>query len=218
MQDGEEGKQPKKKRTNRSAAQVSADRMAIARLALKEYTQLEIANMLEISQSTVSRELQKLREDWKAAAVRDISLERGRVVTKIRMVQHEAWNSWQLSLQSQKSTLYEVAGSDAVSRFMDSQGADEGEEVEEGDRAPIGRQKYRQTEKQPTGNPSYLRVLLEAIRDESRLLDLYPKENAPVRDDLKFEDLLGLDFSEMSTDALTAIANGNLEPLEAIAR
>lgn len=218
MQDGEEGKQPKKKRTNRTPAQVAADRSAIARLALKEYTQLEIANMLEISQSTVSRELQKLREDWKAAAVRDVSLERGRVVTKIRMIQHEAWNSWQLSLKSQKSTLYEVAGGDAVSRFLDSQGESESTDGEEGDRISTGRQKYRQTEKQPTGNPTYLRVLLEAIRDESRLLDLYPKENAPVRDDLKFEDLLGLDFSEMSTDALTAIANGNLEPLEAIAR
>ena len=61
---------------NRSKIQRDRDRATVAELRLKGWTQQQIADYLEVDQSTISRDLRVLEQQWKESALRDFDLDR----------------------------------------------------------------------------------------------------------------------------------------------
>ena len=58
----------------RTAIQRERDRSTISELYLRGWTQLKIAEFLELSQSQVSRELSKIKARWQAEATQNYGL------------------------------------------------------------------------------------------------------------------------------------------------
>lgn len=81
----------------RKPAQVERDRRLIATLYLQGKIQPEIAYELKISQSTVSREIKLLVEDWKKERVYDINEAKAKELAKIDVLELEYWDAWSRS-------------------------------------------------------------------------------------------------------------------------
>lgn len=88
---------PKKQVKPRSPAEEEADRRNISRLYLKGLYQVEIAKELGISQSTVSRDIQYLIDEWKKERVYDINEAKARELAKIDNLELEYWDAWRRS-------------------------------------------------------------------------------------------------------------------------
>lgn len=83
------------------------DRQAIAGLRLREYSQLEIADALGLSLSTVKRELRHLHQEWQAEAQADTNETLSAELKRLEAVSREAWKGWELSLKEQTTTTEE---------------------------------------------------------------------------------------------------------------
>jgi DUF1680 family protein len=72
----------------------AADMAEMARLRLFGYQQTEIAAKLGLNQATVSRDLAKIAERWKAQAVTDLDAVRARELAKLDALEVEAYEAW----------------------------------------------------------------------------------------------------------------------------
>ncbi len=143
----------------RSAVQRKRDRATIAQMALKGRSQLEIADFLELSQGQVSRELKKIKAEWQAASTHDHALQRGRVLAKLELTEREFWEAWQASREQKESALVEQL---AIATGNS------------GDGTGNTRTKNQKRTEDQHGNPAYLRGVLDAIKEQAKLLNLYP--------------------------------------------
>lgn len=141
----------------RSSIQRQRDRTTIAELYLKGWSQVRIAEYLELNQSNISRELKKIKSIWKAEAVRDYDLHVAEELRRLSMVESEYWEGWQRSQTAKEQTLQEKLTEVAV-------GAD----------SKVKAQKRTESR---VGDPRFLEGLLKCVEQRAKLLDLYPKEN-----------------------------------------
>lgn len=99
---------------DRKPSQIERDRRVIARMYLKGRVQAEIAAELKINQSTVSRELKLLVEEWKVERVYDINEWKARELAKIDSLELEYWQAWERSqtdaLVRSKKVVQDVGG------------------------------------------------------------------------------------------------------------
>lgn len=79
---------------------LAARRRQVGRLALAGKTQMEISDELNISQSTISRDLKFLESEWIKYAVVDIDTARAIEVAKVDALEIEYWEGWKRSLQT----------------------------------------------------------------------------------------------------------------------
>jgi citrate synthase len=127
-------------------------------MALKGYSQMEIADYLELCQSQISRELKQIKDDWRSCAVRDHELERGRTLSKLELVEREFWEAWRSSREQKKSAL--------VEHLAVATGA--------GDSSSNTRTKKQKRTEDSHGNPAYLRGVLDCVKEAAKILELYP--------------------------------------------
>lgn len=135
----------------RSKIQRDNDRSTIARLILQGWSQTQVAQFMELSQPQISKELKLIREQWRHSAVRDHDLEKGRILNKLQLLQHELWGAWDSSKGKQETSLVEKLESTTGTRTK--------------------QQKRIEPE---SGNPSYLRAVLDCVKEEAKILDMYP--------------------------------------------
>lgn len=121
---------------------------------------MEIADYLEISQGQISKELKRIKEDWRTQAVRDQALAQGRALAKLELVEREFWDAWQASRSVKESALVEQ-----LALATDS-GAHSGN-------TRTKRQKRTQDQ---NGDPAFLRGVLDCIKEQAKVLDLYPAD------------------------------------------
>ena len=69
--------------------------MAKAQMAIAR--ELSKARGYKISQPTISKELNKLREMWRQSAVTEIEIGQAKQLAKIDAVEVEAWSAWERS-------------------------------------------------------------------------------------------------------------------------
>lgn len=81
----------------RDPAQLSRDRRRIAEMYLRGAIQADIAKELDIDQSTVSRDLRALQDEWLASALVDINEAKARELARIDELERTYWAGWERS-------------------------------------------------------------------------------------------------------------------------
>lgn len=143
----------------RSPIQREADRVTISRMSLQGKTLQEIANFLELDRSMIGRELKAIRSEWKASSLRDFDESRGQKIAELELIKSELWQSWQESKQQKESTLKEQIAS-----------------LEGGTEEADKRVKIATRQQTATGDAAYLSGILACVKEEAKLLGLYPAE------------------------------------------
>jgi len=129
-------------------------RQQVTELSLQGWSQTSIAAHLEIAQSTVSEDLQHVRKAWQASAVNMIDEIRSRELTKIDLVEREAWAAW---FRSQKPAQSAVVTGDGTGK------------------------QTRKSMKNQTGDPRFLDQINKCIAQRRALigLDMVPAAAPP---------------------------------------
>jgi len=83
----------------RKTAQVARDRRAIAERYLKGMLQVDIAEEVGVSQSTVSRDLLALHKGWLEDASRTFAEAKAKELAKIDELEREYWRAWRASCE-----------------------------------------------------------------------------------------------------------------------
>jgi hypothetical protein len=86
----------------RSTAQLMRDRKKIAELYLKGWLQVDIAEAVGVDQSTVSRDIMALIEEWKADAKSDIDAFIAHELARISLLEDTYWQAWQRSTENKE--------------------------------------------------------------------------------------------------------------------
>lgn len=146
----------------RSKIQRERDRLTIAELYLKGWSQQRIADLLELDKSNICRELKKIKEQWKSQAIEDHNLYVQQELRRLAMLEAEYWAGWETSQQSKEISLNErlATGRDEVGQVL-------------------GRVKQATRTEQKVGDATFLNGVLSCVKERARLLDLYPKEVKP---------------------------------------
>lgn len=83
-------------------------RTKVAALALRGITnQFDICERLGMDRSqnsTISRDLKAIREEWKQSAVRDFDEAKGKELARLDAVEREAWEAWERSKVQRETT------------------------------------------------------------------------------------------------------------------
>lgn len=147
----------------RSKNQRESDREAIAKLALQGWTQPAIARYLEINQSTVCRDLEAIRQQWRESALQDFDQLRGQQLSELELVKAELWAAWEQSKQDQQTSVKEQVNS-----------PDSGSQGK-----AIARIKASVRTVTKPGDVAYLSGVLASVKEINKLLGLYPEESKP---------------------------------------
>jgi hypothetical protein len=85
-------------------------RVEVAARFLRGEPQARIAERLNVSVSTIKRDLQAIRKEWLAARVRDYALAQETELRKLDYLESEAWEAWQRSQQPIETSKISGAG------------------------------------------------------------------------------------------------------------
>ena len=121
----------------------------IARRYLMGEFQSAIAADLQISQPTVSNDLQEIRSRWLASSVRDFDAAKSIELAKIDLVEAEFWQQWEKSKELKRT------------RKQEDGLTERGEII-----------KTTVVEEQRCGNPAYLNGVMSCIDRRCKLLGL----------------------------------------------
>ena len=166
---------------DRKPSQIERDRRVIARMYLKGRVQAEIAAELKINQSTVSRELKLLVEEWKVERVYDISEWKQRELAKIDSLELEYWLAWE---RSQKDAL--VRSKKAIQEAGNTK-----------------QEAFERTEVM-VGDPRFLNGVQWCIDKRCAIIGV----EAPKRIAADPQTNINIDWDELTPDQIVRIRNG----------
>lgn len=162
----------------RNKVQRQLDRESVARLTLQGWLQSDIAQYLEIDQSTISRDLKAIQQQWKESAIRDFDLDRQQELQRLALIEKELWQAWAKSqLPKEGSAIHSTSGDERLRIATKSE--------------------------QRVGDVNFLAGILKVIDIRARLLGLsLPQQGTSLHEDRS------IDFSGLSISELRAIAAG----------
>ena len=135
------------KRANSEAK--SLERQAkVAEFYLQGWSQLKIAAEVGSAQSTISRDLKAIREEWRKSRIRDFEEAIAIQLEKIDLTEREAWSAWERSQQDAVSKKNMMTGGECPTEWE--------QEVRTG--------QY--------GDPRFLKIALECVERRCKLLGL----------------------------------------------
>jgi predicted transcriptional regulator len=109
----------------RHPTQVERDRREISRMYLSGITQAVIADRLGIDQSTVSRDLKILQQEWQVARINDIDERKRQELAKIDNLELEYWDAWRRSQNDKETVIARVkAGEKETTERREGQAGD----------------------------------------------------------------------------------------------
>lgn len=146
-----------KTRTRKLA--IAQRRQQVAKLYLQGKGQTEIAHELNLTQATISRDLEHVQTAWRESSIRDFDAQRDLEIAKLNEVEKEAWLAWERSQQpAQTAVVSGAAGSQTAKRTLRHQ----------------------------CGNPRFLELALRCNEERRKLLGLdAPLKIAPVTPDCR---------------------------------
>lgn len=140
----------------RTKIQRLRDRTTIAELYLKGWNQAKIAEYLELGQPMISKELTKIKADWKQQTTQDYNLYVSEELHRLAMIESEYWQGWQRSQEVKELTLQEKLIGEATAGSGDT------------------RTKAQKKTESRIGDVRFLEGLLKCCDQRAKLLDLYP--------------------------------------------
>lgn len=96
--------------------QVAQRRERVAELYLKGQSQTSIAQELGVVQSQISYDLNAIREEWKAARIRDFNEAQEIELSKIDNMEREYWEAWERSKQVKTRKSKKIKGQAVADR------------------------------------------------------------------------------------------------------
>jgi len=147
----------------RTKVEVAERRKTIADLLLKGWLQTAIAAHLRVAQSTVARDLDEIKQQWRESAIRDFDEARSQEIRKMDLVETEAWAGW-----------------------LRSQGPVQAASMTEG----AGGSRRSSSLKHQYGNPRFLEQIIKCSMHRSALLGLAPlplPQEDPLHDRVSLE-------------------------------
>lgn len=72
--------------------------------------QSEIAKHFGVNQSTISRDIAALRDEWLQSALVDINEAKAKELAKVDQLEREYWDAWQRSREEYTSTIVKGKG------------------------------------------------------------------------------------------------------------
>lgn len=155
----------------RSKIQRERDRLTIAELYLKGWSQQKIADFLELNKSGICRELKKIKQNWKAETIEEHGLYVQQELKRLAMLEAEHWAAWQRSQESRETNSLEklVSGKDAAG-------------------SPVGRLKQNTRSQQQVGDAVFLTGIQRVIDVRCKLLGLYPSQEATAGQSITFSE------------------------------
>jgi hypothetical protein len=94
-------------------------RQQVADLYLQGWTQMAIADRLQVGQATVSTDLKAIQDDWRSSTVRDLDLIREVELRKLPRLERECWAAWERSQKPSQSADIKGDGVGAATRKLD---------------------------------------------------------------------------------------------------
>lgn len=165
-------------------AQRAARRREVAkRLRLGE-SYAEISDALDVAKSTVSRDVRRLREQWRKDAERDIGEHLSRRLAELKAIKREAFASW---LETKEGPTREKVRTEGEGESVASVGED-GElntEVAVTDVEEVTKTIVRTA----AGDPRHLKVMLRAEERIARILGV--ADHSPSEDGSRIQNLVG---------------------------
>ena len=133
------------------------DRLTIAELYLKGWSQQRIGDFLELDKSNICRELKKIKTQWKQETIEEHNLYVQQELSRLSMLEAEYWDGWERSQQSRESSSLEklVTGRDEAG-------------------SPQGRVRQATRSQQQVGDAIFLNGVAKVIDTRCKLLALYP--------------------------------------------
>jgi len=165
----------KKAGPKRTRAQRIHDRALVADRYLAGETMAEIAGELGLSTRQISYDLKKVREDWQAAALADITEIMSRELARIDRIERKAWEAWEKSCGERRSTTEETI----------TKPLKDGVAIQE---------KITESKQELIGDPRFLEVVLRCIERRCKLLGLGETDPETTGKSITFT----LDFSPPS--------------------
>lgn len=168
-------KKPRAARTRRNvttdAVALEARRTRAIDLYLRAMTQHEIAEELGVSQKTVSRDIERAREEWRDARKLSIDEWKERELRRIDAIERAAWAGWERSLSTKRVQHQE---SRLGARTAPAKGQAVGDPPVTG-----GSIKVRQEEQ--AGNPAFLERVGWCVDQRCKILGLIAPKKREVR-------------------------------------
>lgn len=89
---------------------IAKRRQEISALYLQGKPQYEIAELVDVNQSQVSRDLKHLKKEWLKSAIRDFDEAKSQELAKIDNLEQEYWDAWEKSKEDYKQTTKRAKG------------------------------------------------------------------------------------------------------------
>ncbi|MDB5336643.1 MAG: hypothetical protein JWN70_2262 [Planctomycetaceae bacterium] len=102
--------------TRARKTEIQLRRKQIAELYVQGWTQMAIAEKLNIGQPTVSLDLQKLQKEWRDSRIRDFDSVRELEIQKLDRLEREAWAAWERSQKPSQSAEFKDDASNIPSK------------------------------------------------------------------------------------------------------
>ena len=151
------GKMKPKNTKRRSNGQLARDRRRIADLYLKGWLQVDIADELELSQSTISNDIKALQGKWLRSALVDFNEAKAQELAKIDRLERKYWEAWGRSCEDAE-TVRQEGGKTGVDKIV-------------------------KTAKGQAGDPRFLAGVQWCIERRCKILGI----DAPVRQELNVD-------------------------------
>ena len=103
----------------RSNGQLARDRRRIGNLYLQGWVQVDIAQELELSQATVSRDIAALQASWLESALIDFNEAKAQELAKVDRLEREYWQAWERSCEDAETVRQEGSKDDAGKASVD---------------------------------------------------------------------------------------------------
>jgi len=147
--------------SKRTPFQRERDLVTVERLYLKQWSQQEIADKLELSRQQISYDLKDIRTRWREGTVRDLDEAKGKELGRLDELERVAWEAWERSVGETKTITHQIR------------------EKGEADKVVHERQDTERIE-DLTGDPRYLGIIALCIKQRVAILGLEAPKKAEL--------------------------------------
>jgi hypothetical protein len=159
-------------RSNAEEVRILSRRAKVAALLLRgttnQFSILAALGMEPNQQSTISRDIKAIREEWKASAVRDFDEAKGRELEKLEAIEADAWAAWERS-RSERT----ITRTRRTEKPGQSPAGKDGKESGALLQSALAESRKEQRD----GEQGFLAVALKCVQERCKILGLH----APVR-------------------------------------
>lgn len=158
----------------RSAIEILRDRVLIAELYCKGWTQTKIAERIGVSQAIISRDLNAIRKEWLESSVRDFDGAKAQELAKLDHMEQVAWAAWERSVGPHSITT-ETEGTNDKGLFN----------------------KSTERTEHLVGNPAFLQAALNCIDRRCKILGIDAAQKLELDGNVGLKYLLGVSEDDL---------------------